>query len=80
MPETPEQRSERMRWIGRLGGLKTKKRMLAKNPYFYEEIGTISGLKLRDERGVDYYAALGRKGAAVTNKKRWGAMKGGERA
>lgn len=72
MPETPEQRREHMREIGRLGGLKTKERMLKKNPYYYEQVGLVGGTRIIKERGKEYYAALGRKGAAVTNSKRWG--------
>ena len=45
---------------GRLGGNATKARMLAKNPYYYEEIGLLGGLKMR-ERGSEYYSRISKE-------------------
>ncbi len=63
--ETPDQRLARLRAAGLKGGLTTKRRMLAANPYYYEELGLIGGSKLAAARGSEYYSALGRIGSAT---------------
>lgn len=55
---TPAQRAA----AGRKGGNKTKQRMLAKNPNYYEEIGFSGGQKLKAERGVEYFRGIGLMG------------------
>lgn len=63
--ETLEQRLARLRASGLKGGLTTKQRMLANNPYYFEELGAIGGSKLAAARGSEYYSALGRLGSAA---------------
>lgn len=52
---TKEERSER----GRKGGLRTKERQTAKNPYYYEEIGLKGGNALYAKRGPEFMRKIG---------------------
>lgn len=56
---------------GRLGGMKTKQTMLAKNPYYYEEIGDLGGQTIKREYGIEHYSRIG-KMKSKTNRRRGG--------
>jgi hypothetical protein len=51
--------------VGRLGGLKTKERMLASDPGYYERVGMLGAKKLMETRGRDYFSTLGKIAARV---------------
>jgi general stress protein YciG len=72
---TPE-RLAFLRSIASKGGNKTKKQQLAKNPNYYQEIGTAGGLKLKGMKGKDYYSKLGKMSAKnkteITEDGYWG--------
>lgn len=62
---TPEHR-EFMRTIGKIGGTTNKRRQLAKNPNYYEEIGVKGGNALVKKYGKEMMA-------------RWGAVRKGQK-
>lgn len=51
----PEKRSA----AARKGGATNKKRQLARDPEHFAKIGLKGGLKVKEERGVEYYRELG---------------------
>ena len=52
---TPEKRLA----AARKGGMTNKKRQLARDPEHFAKIGLKGGLKVKQERGLDYYRELG---------------------
>lgn len=44
---------------GRMGGRKTKRNMLAKNPNYFSDIGKLGGDTMLERGGKEYYSKIG---------------------
>lgn len=51
--------SEQAERIGRMGGLATKKKMLAKDPDYYSRIGEKGGDAMLQKHGRDHFIRMG---------------------